>query len=220
MRRAVSLRRSLESGDPSWFSEDSHGGSHVDAAVPFDRPLALGRRELGPWTRRATIALVRSLRVGLALAPLLFACSEPGIDTVWELVSHPVESVRLYRLMTAFEAAAERKDPDALAAVAHVDAEHWGLVSGRRVQGREALRELFAAEFAGEAGTEDMATRLVALRFVSDDVVLGDITVLYEDYRLGDRVWPEYREHTFVVLSRRDGAWKIAATGAGGHDAR
>lgn len=165
--------------------------------------------------RRALVTLlVAGLGAGLLAGPI--GCS--GLRTTREVLGHPIESFRLYRLMRSFEAAAERKDPDAMAALVHGDADHRGLTSGRLVQGRPALRRLFAAELAGEAGTEQMDVELVSFRFVTPAVAIGDLTIVYRDYRLGDRVWPVFREHTFVVLSKRDGEWGIATTGAGGHD--
>jgi hypothetical protein len=156
----------------------------------------------------------------LGIACLLVGCPfapDSALQTSGEVLEHPIEALRLYGLMRSFESAAERKDPDAMAALLLGDAEHRGLTTGRLVQGRRALRELFADEFAGEAGTEQMDTHLVSFRFVTPEVAIGDLTIEYEDYRLGDRVWPVFREHTFVVLSKRDGVWRIAATSAGGH---
>jgi hypothetical protein len=60
---------------------------------------------------------------------------------------------------------------------------------------------------------------VVAFRFLTPQVLLADLTANYANYRLGDRFWPAYREHTMVVLIHQGGSWRIAATSAGGHDA-
>jgi hypothetical protein len=140
-----------------------------------------------------------------------------SLGTTREVLVHPIESLRLYRLLRSFESAAERKDVDAMVALVHSDADHRGLTTGRLVQGRPALRQLFAAELAGEARTEQMEVDLVSFRFVTPEVAVGDLTIVYRDYRLGKPVWPVFREHTFVVLSKREGEWGIASTSAGGH---
>lgn len=165
------------------------------------------------------LALVAIASVGVLVVLALLLVPGPWLRASGEFLQHPVESYRLYGLMGRFEAAAERKDPDAMAALVHEDAEHRGLTSGRLVQGREALRALFEKELAGESGTDEMEIRLVSLRFVTPRVAIGDLTLVYEDYRRGDRVWPVYREHTFVVASKRDGTWRLAASSGGGHDA-
>jgi uncharacterized protein (TIGR02246 family) len=133
-------------------------------------------------------------------------------------VADPLDAWRILRLVRTFEGAAEAHDAEALVALFHPDAEHFGLGSGRLIRGHAALRELFVAEFAGEAGAERAQTRIASFRFLTPRVLLGDVTVRYTNYRLGDRVWPTYREHTFVVLTKRRGGWRIAATSAGGHD--
>jgi hypothetical protein len=182
-------------------------------------PRASRRARAG--RRRAPVGGPRGRALAVLAAACLTACFLPAdsvLYTAREVLAHPIEAWRLYRLMQGFESAAERKDPDAMAALVHVDAEHRGLTTGRLVRGRPALRQLFADELAGEAGSERLDTQLVSFRFVTPEVALGDLTIVYEDYRLGDRVWPVFREHTFVVLSKREGLWRIAETSAGGHD--
>jgi uncharacterized protein (TIGR02246 family) len=129
-----------------------------------------------------------------------------------------MDALRVLRLVRDFDAAAERKDPDRISSLFAVDAEHFGLTTGRLIRGRDDLRQLFEDEFGGEAGAEEVDTEIVAFRFVTPRVLLGDLTATYTNYRLGDRLWPEYREHTMAVLVKTDDGWLIAATSAGGHD--
>jgi uncharacterized protein (TIGR02246 family) len=131
----------------------------------------------------------------------------------------PLDAITLLRFVREFEAAAQGKDPDRLIALFHTDAEHFGLTTGRLVRGRDNLHELFQDEFSGEAGADRIDTEVVAFRFLTPEVLVADLTANYTNYRLGDRFWPVFREHTTVVLIHRDGSWRIAATSAGGHDA-
>ena len=131
----------------------------------------------------------------------------------------PLDAIRLLRLVREFDAAAEGRDPGRLIALFETDAEHFGLTSGRLVRGREDLHQLFEDEFSGEAGADRVDTEVAAFRFLTPQVLLADLTANYENYRLGDRFWPAYREHTMVVLIHKGGSWQIAATSAGGHDA-
>jgi uncharacterized protein (TIGR02246 family) len=124
---------------------------------------------------------------------------------------------RLLWLLRSFDRAAERGDAEALVGLFHADAEHRGLATGRLIRGRAELRELMRREL-NEDSADAVDTEVVAFRFVTPEVLIVDLTVHYTNYRLGGRVWPRYREHTFAVLTRRDGRWGIAATGAGGHD--
>lgn len=194
------------------------------------RTSVSGRLSVGPSRRGLAAPIgspypspaVRGAIAILGVGVLLIACpptQDPRARMVSEVLAHPIETYRLYRLMRSFEAAVERKDAEAMAALVHPDAEHRGLTTGRLVQGRPGLRELFLEELTGDSGTDELDTQLVGLRFVTPWVVIGDMTIVYENYRLRDKVWPEFREHTFVVLTKRDGAWRIAATSAGGHDA-
>ena len=127
------------------------------------------------------------------------------------------DALRLLQLLQSFDRAAERGDTDALMDLFHADAEHRGLTTGRVVRGRAALREIFGQEMSDESA-DSVDTEVVAFRFVTPDVLIGDVTVHYTNYRLEGLVWPSYREHSFVVLTRREGRWRIAATGAGGDD--
>ena len=61
-------------------------------------------------------------------------------------------------------------------------------------------------------------TEVVGFRFVTPDALIADVTVHYRNYRLDDLIWPRYREHSFAVVTKRNGRWRIAATGAGGDD--
>ena len=128
------------------------------------------------------------------------------------------DALRLLQLLRSFDRAAEAGDTDALVGLFHVDAEHRGLTTGRLVRGHAALRELLAREMVDESA-DSVDTRIVAFRFVTPDVLVGDVTVHYTNYRLAEQIWPHYREHSFVVVTRREGRWRIAATGAGGDDA-
>jgi hypothetical protein len=134
-------------------------------------------------------------------------------------VVDPIDALRLWRFARDFDAAAERKDPGQLSALFGADAEHFGLTTGRLVQGRDALRRLFQDEFSGEAGADEVDTEIVAFRFLTPEVLLADTTTMYRHYRLDDRFWPVFREHTMVVLVKHNSSWHIAATSAGGHDA-
>lgn len=127
------------------------------------------------------------------------------------------DAIELLRLLHRFDRAAARGDTETLVDLFHSDAEHRGLTTGRLVRGRSALRALFAHEMSGESA-EAVDTEIVAFRFLTPSVAVGDVTVRYRSYRLEGLLWPRYHEHSFVVLSRRDGRWRIAATGAGGHD--
>ncbi len=135
------------------------------------------------------------------------------------VVVDPLDAIALVGLVREFDAAAEGKDPDRLIALFDSDAEHFGLTTGRLVRGRDDLHQLFADEFSGEAGADRVDTEVVAFRFLTPHVLLGDLTANYTNYRLGDRFWPAFREHTVVVLIHKGGSWRIAATSAGGHDA-
>jgi uncharacterized protein (TIGR02246 family) len=128
-----------------------------------------------------------------------------------------VDALRLLELLRSFDQAAERGDTEALVDLFHADAEHRGLTTGRLVSGRAALREIFGQEMSDESA-DSVDTEIVAFRFVTPDVLVGDVTVRYTNYRLEGLVWPRYREHSFVVATRREGRWRIAATGAGGDD--
>jgi hypothetical protein len=131
----------------------------------------------------------------------------------------PLDAITLLRLVREFDAAAEGKDPGRLAALFDPGAEHFGLTTGRLVRGHDDLHQLFEDEFSGEAGADRVDTKVVAFRFLTPQVLLADLTANYANYRLGDRFWPAYREHTMVVLIHQGGSWRIAATSAGGHDA-
>ena len=134
------------------------------------------------------------------------------------LGARALDVLDLLGLLRSFDRAAEAGDTQTLLALFHDDAEHRGLTTGRLVRGRAALRELLEREMVDESA-DSVDTDIVAFRFVTPDVLVGDVTVHYTNYRLEGRVWPHYREHSFVVATRRDGRWGIAATGAGGHDA-
>ncbi len=134
-------------------------------------------------------------------------------------VVDPLDAVSLLPLVWEFDAAGEGKDPDRIIALFDPDAEHFGLTSGRLVQGRDDLQQLFEDEFSGEAGADDVDTEVVAFRFLTPQVLLTDLTANYTNYRLGDRYWAVFREHTMAVLVNKGGTWQIAATSAGGHDA-
>jgi uncharacterized protein (TIGR02246 family) len=127
------------------------------------------------------------------------------------------DALRLLQLLRNFDQAAERGDTDALVDLFHADAEHRGLTTGRLVRGRGALREVFSREMTDESA-DSVDTEIVAFRFVTPEVLVGDVTVHYTNYRLEGLVWPQYREHSFVVATRREGRWRIAATSAGGDD--
>lgn len=131
----------------------------------------------------------------------------------------PLDLIRIYALARTFDDAADRGDVDAMVSVFHPDAEHRGLTTGRLVRGQEALRRVFAEEFTADAGADDVDTEIVSFRFLTPDVLIADLTVHYVGYRLSGRVWPVFREHTYAVVSRRHGHWRIDATSAGGHDA-
>ena len=87
---------------------------------------------------------MRRAIVALGIGCLLLGCPVPESgSSVRELLRHPIESLRLYLLLRSFESAAESKDPDAMAALVHPDAEHRGLTTGRLVQGRPARHYLW-----------------------------------------------------------------------------
>lgn len=134
-------------------------------------------------------------------------------------VVDPIDGVSILRLLWEFDSAAEAKDAVRLSTLFDTEAEHFGLTTGRLVRGREAIRQLFEEEFSGEAGADRVDTEIVSFRFVTPNVLLGDLTASYTNYRLGDRLWPVFREHTMAILVKRDHAWLVSATSAGGHDA-
>ena len=154
--------------------------------------------------------------------PWLLSCVLALVIGYQQLSLHvvdPVGGIALLGLLREFDSAVEARDGERLAALFAADAEHFVLTTGRLVRGRDALRRMLEAEFGGEAGSDEVDTEIAAFRFVTPDVLLADLTATYANYRLGDRVWPEFREHTMVILVRRRGSWRIAATSAGGHDA-
>jgi uncharacterized protein (TIGR02246 family) len=128
-----------------------------------------------------------------------------------------VDALRLLQLLRSFERAAERGDTDSILELFHADAEHRGLTTGRLVRGHAALRELFEREMNDESA-DSVETEVVAFRFLTPEVLVGDLTVHYRNYRREGLRWPQYREHSFVLLTQREGRWRIAATGAGGDD--
>lgn len=128
-----------------------------------------------------------------------------------------VDGLQLLGLLYRFDRAAERGDTETLVDLFHPDAEHRGLTTGRLVRGHAALRELMSEEMVEESA-DSVDTEIVAFRFVTPEVLVGDVTVHYTNYRLEGLVWPHYREHSFVVATRADGRWRIAATSAGGDD--
>jgi uncharacterized protein (TIGR02246 family) len=161
--------------------------------------------------------------VGAAIHHLPWGCVVLLLGVVlWQQISRavvdPVDALRILRLASEFESAAEEKDAERLASLFQPNAEHFGLTTGRLIRGRLALKQLFEDEFGGDSGSDQVDTQFVAFRFLRPDALLADVTVTYIDYRLRERVWPIYREHTMVVLAKNQGEWRIAATSAGGDD--
>ena len=160
----------------------------------------------------------RSIRVWCSTLPWTLVALLGALVVGQQALGTRVDDViRLLLILRTFDRAAEQGDIETLVGLFHADAEHRGLTTGRLIAGRAALRELLAREMTDES-TTSVDTELVAFRFPTPEVLIGDVTAHYENYRLDGLLWPHYREHSFAVLTQREGRWRIAATSAGGHD--
>ena len=153
------------------------------------------------------------------IIPWILICLLGSYAAAWHgLGGNPIAIWQIYNTLQSLEMAIEEGDNNTLLAYLAPDAQHRGLTSGRLVEGEEEWRELMAEE-ATEESADGVETQIKGIRFVSPDVVLIDVTIIWTNYRLDNLLWPEYREHTFIVFARNDdGNWQLANTNAGGHD--
>lgn len=153
------------------------------------------------------------------IIPWILICLLGSYAAAWHwLGGNPYAIWQIYNTLQRVETAIEEADSDTLLAHLAPDAQHRGLTSGRLVEGEEEWRELMAEE-ATEESADAVETQIKGVRFVSPDVVLIDVTIIWTNYRLDNLLWPEYREHTFIVFARNEGGnWQLANTNAGGHD--
>lgn len=153
------------------------------------------------------------------MIPWILICLLGSYAVAWRgLGGNPIAIWQIYNTLQRVETAIEEADSDTLLAHFAPDAQHRGLTTGRLVEGEEEFQKWMAEE-ANEESADSVETQIKGIRFVSPDVVLIDVTVIYTNYRLDNLLWPEYREHTFIVFARNDdGKWQLANTNGGGRD--
>ena len=155
--------------------------------------------------------ILKYLSLLLAPGALLGCASTPSIFT----------SLEIKNVLEGFAVAAEQGDVETIGTWVHDDVYHWGLESGRIHEGRS---DLMAALREDTSAGDDFAVaidpQLVSLRKISNNVIVVDLLMVYEDHVDKQGVTHDmFKEPTVVLFAYKGGSWKIASVYAAGNRA-